>query len=219
MADSKTLSSELPQLPLELWEDLSMFDPRSHEFNEGLDAANELARQGGYRLLAIEDIFPPVEVTPPTGFESEVVIQNGARIRTDQFRGRIFGLDRQSDQMSLDVHRLVSDSGVAVQYCDLRPFMSSQIRKGGPEDNQVGKLDRAFLKDLVFFAEHGHPKNTVTSVKGVNYTKLGRSKIRGYWMGVELEDGSDSIIARIGDSADNPKSEENLYRRLFKKQL
>ena len=213
-------SATLPPLPSELYSDLAQLDPRSHEFKQNFEAANELARSTGHAALTLEHIFPPVALTPPEGFKSHTVYPNGAELPVEQFENSIYSLQTNQDVIRADAHELTLDSGQTVRYVDLRDFMTASVRKDGPENERDREaLDRGFYRDLKFFVETGHAKNSVVGVKGVNYTKLKRSVMRSYWRPVTDKQASGvPTVVRLADSR-GKASEGALYRRVFHKEL
>ncbi len=214
-----TLSQEMTPLPEDLYSDLRNFHPSSYEFKEGFTAANELAREAGYAALTLEQVFPPVELIPPAGFSNEHVVPNGAVLPAEQFKV-IKSLHANGPEIIADSHRLTTDSGIKINYIDLRPHMSAAVQHGGPsEKRQIETLDRAFLKDLKFFAEMGHGKNTVTIAHGVNYTKVGGTKMRAYWMSATNKSADNApTLVRLADCG-NEAQQGDLYRRVFGKIL
>lgn len=215
------LDQEQPGLPPELYMDLSNYDPRSHEFQEGIAAANQLAAEAGCRALTIADIFPPQELDPPEGFTSDQFIKKGFDVPVEDINQRIHGFTPGSDErLSVDLHRMVTDSGHTINLVDLRPHMSANVRKGGPQSPaEIKALDRSVQRDLKILAEEGKPRRIVTGVKGVGYTRVGNSKIRGYWMILGGETGGVVTAARFADCGNNPKSEAGVYRRVFGKDV
>lgn len=213
--------AQLPSLPEDLITPLRAMDSRSYEFGRDLRVLNELAGETGHATLTLEQVFPPHEVPPPDGFTSELIVPNGVELPLRQFDGTIHSLAYNGDKLELEVHRLVTDSRFPINYCDLRPYMSNAVRKGGPSQaSQAVALDRAFLRDIKFFAELGHSRNHVTDVRGVCYTKLSGTKIRAFWMPVNSESGTGApLVARLADCGDSVASEANLHRRVFGRAL
>ena len=220
---SELETSQQPPLPdHDLWSHLRDMNPESYEFKEELSITNELALEAGLRAVELSDIFVDETVIPPEGFTREVITARGARIPTQQFEGTIHSLaESVGAEIKTDVRTLVNDSGKAVRLVDLRTQMTNNVRKGGPEtESAKKKLDEAMYKDLRFFLDNGHGKNSVRSAKGVYYTKRGSSKERAYWMVVndQLAEGT-TTIARIADSKDSIAAEAALYSTVFHKTL
>jgi hypothetical protein len=210
-------ADSLPSLPKDLYGHLRDMHPESYEFKQDWEALNELATETGHAALALEHIFPPLDAVPPQGFSRETIEPDGAELPLHQFAGKINSLAVTGDSLKADVHHLVTDSGQHIRYCDLRPFMTSAVRKGGVADQtQSQALDRAVFRDLKFYAEKGHAKNHITDVPGVLYTKLGNTKIRSYWMTVKDTSDTDiPTLARLADCGDSVAAEADLYRRVF----
>lgn len=215
-------TSPLPErLPQELWSHLPDLPPKSYEFQKEIRALNELAGETGYAALSMEDIFPPVELETPEGYNDRLLISHGVDFPTDQFQGVIYSLQTREASFTTDVERLTTDTSKELQLCDLRPFMTSSVRDGGPvEKGERDQLDRAVYRDIKFLVDMGRPLNSVKDVAGVNYTRLGDKKIRAYWMAIHHNSGGDGpMIARIADCRDSVAAEADLYRRVFNKKL
>lgn len=211
-----------PALPEDLYAHLRDLNPRSFEFSQELSALNSLARETGHILLTTENIFPPIKMSPPLGYESSTLFPFGGEVPTEQFKGVIHSLASEDPKIEVDVQSLRTDSGKDIRYCDLRPFMTSSVRKSGPETSRGQEsLDKVVLRDLKFFSETGHAKLSVHGVRGVFYTRLGNTKTRAYWMPVEDLRSPDGVptIARIADSGDSIAAESDLYRRVFQRKL
>lgn len=220
---SQTVAPTSPEtLPPEMWEHLRDLNPNSHEFAADLAAANSLAAEAGYAALTLADIFPPQELTPPSGFSREVALTKPVLISTEQFAGRIHSLREQGSAIAADVHVYTTDLGNSIAVCDLRGLMTNSVREGGPtsERGEDAALDRAFLNDLKFYADQGHARRSVHGVRGVNYSRVNGTKIRGYWMPVMPDNPLGMpLIGRIADCGNSVRGEEALYNRVFKQSV
>lgn len=218
MTDQPNSSPE--SLPSDLYGHLKDMNPKSFEFGRELGALNELAMETGHRLLGLEDIFPPISLSPAEGYTSELIVPKAADIPVSQFEGVIHSLHTPEKSLQLDVNRMVTDSGKQINLCDLRPFMTSSIREGEPkQEKQRDQLDRVVRRDLKFLAELGHPRNRVKKVPKVGYTRMGDGLVRAYWMPVLDTNAPETLtVARLADSTTIP-GEEQIYRVLLKEHL
>lgn len=213
------LTPPLVQLTPDLYKHMQNLHPESYEFKAEFGALNELARETGHAVLTMDSIFPPVSFTPPEGYSSEMLIPHGAELPTEQFK-KIRSLHPKGTSITLDVRRLVTDSGKEMRLSDLRPHMTAAVRDGGPQnEKRQEELNQAVYKDLKFMLETNHPKRSVTDMPRVGYTRLGNGLERAYWMIVEDHNAYGvKTVARLADSATIP-GEEHLYQRVFGKHL
>lgn len=238
MSHTTTPEKDKASFPLEQFGDevklLQGMDLRAHgglEVADSLiDQMNEYAEEFGWRTVQYSDVFIPTEEdiapkTPsePKGFRSEKLVEKGAAIPRRQFEGVIFSiaLEKESEDLQTEAHEYITDTGLKVRICDLRGHMTANVEKAGPNPPDTLKLDRAFMQDVKFLLEKGHPKNNVTGVNNMAYTKIKRGISRAYWAyGVEDKNADDNTltIARIADSA-GKNGEARLYERVFRKQL
>ena len=210
----------LEALPQDLWAHLQGMDPRAHAFGEDMQALNELAHETGHRVLTLADVFPPVELTPPAGYSCETILSEPIILGASQFEGRIHSLSRDSGKsISVEAHELVTDMGSRIAVCDLRGLMTNSVKEGGPsEKGEDVALDRAIMNDIKFFADQGHARKSVTGVKGVYYSRVNGTKIRGYWTALTPETPLGMpVVGRLADCGNSPRAEEDLYRRVFDK--
>ena len=218
-----TAEAQLPALPPDLWGHLSDMDPRSHQFGRDLAALNELAVETGHAALSHADIFAQESLLPPPGFTHESFMPNGVSLSTGQFADKILSLSQSAGaEIGVGLYRLTTDMGRGVAYCDLRDFMTNSVRRGGPsETGQRDALDRAFLRDVKFFADVGHAKRTVNpATRGVNYSAVGGTKLRTYWTLVNPETPLGvPLIGRLADCGDSLSAEAVLYRQVFGRKL
>ena len=213
---------QLEMLPPDMWEHLRHMNPKSHEFGQDFAAANVLAQELGYAALTLDDVFPPQEITPPAGFSREVVLTQPVILDAAQFNGRIHSLSRENGStLSVDVHELTTDMGNTVAYCDLRGLMTNSVKEAGPtEKGEAAALDRAILNDIKFYADQGHARKSVHGVKGVYYSRVNGTKIRGYWTALTPEEPLGMpLVGRIADCGNTVRGEEALYGRVFNKSV
>lgn len=112
-----------------------------------------------------------------------------------------------------------------VRACDLRPLMTSQVRKGGPKERSVqAVLDGEFFKDIKMHTEQVSKKlsennpggKRVKAVPGVRYSSISGSQVRAYWMVVKDENAPNTMtVARLADCANGGNYERDLYMRVF----
>lgn len=163
---------------------------------------------------------PITETTPESviGFSEQYLFGQKAVVDVDQFSD-IKGLQAgNQEKLHVELTEITTDTGKKIRYCDLRPYMSKSIQKSGPESKKTqAKLDLLFKRDLKYLAETGTPRNTVTNVKGVSYTKYGGTKVRAYWMPIHDENAPKGVItvARLADCGDSVSAEQALYNSLF----
>jgi len=206
-------------LPEELFGHMRDMDPRSFEFRQDFDVLNQMAKEEGHTALTLEQIFPPVEVTPPSNYKSELIVPNGAEIPRAQFNGIIHSLTGRGDILA-DEHRLVTDSNQEIRVVDLRPQMTRGVRGAAPVESQRQEaLDRSFYQDLRFMLSNAgqRPRRSVSGVGAtVGYSRAGNNLERAYWMPVSVVKpvGGVLTIARLGDAKDKP-SERDLYQTMF----
>jgi len=206
-------------MPDEWLSELAQFDPRSHQYRQLAGTLGELAAAEGIVDFAITG--PNREKTAhlaPEGYASVEILPTRARIPRQQFDGIIHSIQGAPEVIETEVTELVTDANVTVRLCDLRPFMSNQVRKGGPaQPSEIAKLDALVLRDLKIRAETGMPRNTVTGVSKVCYTKARSNKIRAYWMPVKVSDDPTAPItfARIADCGNSERAESDVYREVF----
>jgi|GEM_PF-2149301 hypothetical protein len=213
---SDTLVEKEP-LPRELWQDLADLPAESHYLHESLQAANSLAQELGYKALTLDDIFPPTDTDPPDGYTSEKVVPNGLRFDATDLADRIPGFVPRGASMDVTVHKLVTDQGAELQYCDLRPYMSEAVQGSQIRPHNQGKVETAFYKDMKMLAEHGvGRKNVVEGVSGVYYSRAGaRTKARRYWASITPEDNGPRTFAILGENPDDTNAQKAIYRQLF----
>lgn len=210
--------SVAPVLPSEWVDELRGYDPRSHEYQQLAGTLGELAAEQGLQLdlaaFGEQRHMPP----PPEGYRSmEVLPDYQTHIPVNQFDGTIRALDRSEPVIATDVTQLITDANVTMRLCDLRPFMSSQVRKGGPSQSaEIKRLDDLVRRDLKFRAETGRPRNTVATAPKVAYTKT-KGKMRAYWMVVEDPSNTSGAptFARLADCGNSEAAQSQLYRELF----
>jgi hypothetical protein len=221
MSNNNTLSGAQEPLPRELWGHLSDLHPDSYEFRQDLEVLNALATETGHAALSHEHIFPPQEIVPPPGFSREVIVEQGCDIDLGQFDGRIFSFQHDEQEVHPDVRILTTDAGATVALCDLRGYMSSRVRKGGPASaDQQAAVDWALIRDLKFYAENGHSKKRVTDVAGINYSAVGGTKIRTYWAPVSPKEPLGvPLVGRLADCGNSVAGQGDLYVRLFRRQI
>lgn len=211
------------EVPSEWGDELRTLDPRSHEFTSMVGVIGLLAEEEGkvFDPNSFLDV-PSQELTPPpNGFLSmEVLPGYNTRIPTGQFENVVVPLSHYPEPyIETGVTELTTDAKAVVRLCDLRPTMPSSVQKDGPTElGDRQRLDRNFYRDLKGCAETGHPKNTVTDVRRVGYTKVGDSKIRAYYMLVEDDANVEGVptYARLADTS-GPMSQHNVYNRVFGK--
>jgi len=211
-----TTQSPQETLPPELYADLASYDPRSHEYQEGLKVANELARECGYRLLTSEDIFPPTQLEVPSGFKNNLLLKNGLTIPRADIEGKVHSLANNQPEIVMDVQRMVTDRGASILVGDLRGSMTSQTQKLGPENAaETSKLDRTFYTDVKNFAEQNGGLYSVRAVPGVYYSKPSKTMLRAYWIDLGGDSDGTRRIARIAD-ARTKAEEESVYSKVLK---
>lgn len=159
----------------------------------------------------------------PAGYRSSGTLTDyRAHIPTEQFRGLVFSIDYGKDAIEVPMQELVTDTGKTIRLCDLRPHMTSSIRKGGPSAPQdIKKLDELLLKDLRHAAETGIRRNTLGSSPKISYTKFKGTKIRAYWMAIQDANNIDGIptYARLADCGNSRALENDVLRAAFHTKL
>jgi hypothetical protein len=203
------------ELDLAVWEWLDA--ENQHKMQE---AAIDIARLGVARPE--EDSVNKEKVTPPKGFTNVKHRKNGAVIDLSDVRNKIhsLALSENEEFLTADSVEYISDSGKTVRVTDLRPYMTSQVQKGGPRSGaDAKKLDDKFFEELKNFTDEGGMiRNPVEIAHGVGYAKVGGTKMRAYFMPINDEKTPDGTlaVARIADCSDSISSQGALYRRVFK---
>lgn len=150
------------------------------------------------------------------GFNSVKKLPGTLCVDTKSMRERIKPLARLENSLGLEVTEYVTDVGKRVLVADMRDLMGHKTRKLAPDEPaQKKQLDARFLYDIKILADNKRPRNTVTGVSGVGYTKPPSSTLRGYWLIETNPDGTrDPLVIRLADCA-SKGDEVALYRQLF----
>lgn len=219
-------SSPAQGIPSEWLAELEAYDPRSHEYGELTRTLGNLAAAEGVQFslpLSEAPVAKDSFVVARGYLSMEAVPNYTTRIAVTQFAGVIKSLACPDDTIiEASVTELVTDAHATIRVCDLRTDMTAKVQKGGPVDpGEIGMLDDRFYQDLKLYAETGRPRNTVTSVAGVGYSKVNGTKIRAYWMAVTDKTGPGGMttVARLADCSDSTSSQADLYRRVFDRKM
>jgi hypothetical protein len=196
-------------------------DPRSHRYRETRDALIQLAVENGIVYLDAEAVGSEEESMPlPPGFTSREKLASKALLPGSQFANSVRILAGKGHEV--DVVEYTTDRGKSLRVCDLRLATQAALKGARPQtEADQTRLDDAFMRDAKIFADNGTPRNNLSVVPGVFYTKVSATKLRSYWMPVRDEGNPDGVrtIARIGDCGNGVNYETMLHRRLFANKL
>ncbi len=209
-------SPEFAGVPRELVEELGYYPEGSKQHTETLEAITALALEGAF---AEADLVPGVSEadmtqTPP-GFNSVQQLAEPMRIPADVLNDRVVPLRQHEGDIELSISEYITDLGNKVLVADLREMMSSKLRKLGPDGRGQGQLDRKYIQDIKYLGDNHHPRNTVTGISGIGYTKVPSTKLRSYYAVIaNPQGGREPVMVRLGDCG-GPAQQPALYRALF----
>lgn len=168
------------------------------------------------------ELFPLTSGEPesiPEGFVSWRFIEKGAALPVKQFNKVIYSLANPADVIVADTIEGLTDAGKRVRICDLRPHMTSQVRKGGPtKPTTIRLLDKDVYKDVLQQANAGRGGKTVVTAPKIHYSTRSGTKARAYWMLVDDNNSKRTMtVARIADCDDKVGSEKAFYRRVLRR--
>ncbi len=221
---SDTIAEPPPQIPQEWLEELQTLDPRSHEYGVQAAALGELAAELlGVHIDLSRSTVQISETKVPPGYRSaEVKAGYVAHLPISQFEDLVFSLNSSHGDPEVPVQELETDTGKKIRVCDLRPLMSSTVRKSGPTAPQdIERLDEMVMRDLRRTAETGLRRNTLGSSPKVAYTKFLGTKIRAYWMAIKDVNNQEGVptYARLADCGNSRAAENSILRAAFHTKL
>jgi hypothetical protein len=155
----------------------------------------------------------------PEGFKSWRFISKGALLPEKQFYKVVYSLANPDELIVADTFEGVTDTGKRVRLCDLRPHMTSNVRRGGPTRPDIIRLlDKDVQRDVLLQANAGRGGKTVAVAPKIHYSTRNGTKARAYWMLVDDQNAKGALtVARIADCDDKVDSEKNFYRRVLRR--